>query len=225
MTTEVFECPPIPISTQLFHVPGGAVEGGITSGGARIRSPEPGGFGILQIELALQVNEWISPISSWLMSKVNGETLRIRLAPTPQVAYSKRRSAGFGSVSWDEGVLWADSTEWQGDYSLVFAAASLEGATTVQFDTTPLGEVVKPGHVIGHGNSTYKVDSISYDGSIATARVKPPLRRDVAIGDVLYLRPFFTGYIASASDFIKPYSASDNGHIKPGKMVLYESIV
>lgn len=220
---KIWEFPTFPISNQLFHSPGQALAGGFTSGGAQIISPEPGGFAMLEIQPSLQVNEWAYPAASWLMSKGNGAILRVRLAPTPQVAWSNRRYGA--SVLWDTGLLWSNNEAWEGDFSAVFAAATLEGATQVTIDLTGVGQVLQFGHVIGHGNNTYLIDEIEYDGDIATATINPPARRNIAVNDAAHLRPWFVGRIGNISEVRAAYSASDNGHVQLGKIILNEAII
>lgn len=220
---KIWEFPSFPISDQLFHVPGQALAGGITSGGAQIISPEPGGFAMLEITPALQVNEWNYPAASWLMSKGNGAIMRVRLAPTPQISWSARRNGS--SVPWDTGLLWSNDREWEGDFSGVFTAVALEGSTQLVIDLTGVGQALQFGHVIGHGNYTYLIDEIEYDGDVATVIVTPPLRNDVAIGDAANLRPWFLGRIANIGEIRSSYKAADNGHIQLGKIILNEAII
>lgn len=220
----IYELPSVPIAKQMFHVPGAAVEGGFTSGGARIISPDPGGFSRLQIQLSLQSREWENPVSSWLASKANGQVIRLRLAPTPQIAYSQRR-AGYQSVSWQNGVLWSNLVSWAGDVSLVFTSARLQGSNVVTVDTTATGPIFQAGHVIGHSNTTYLIDAITYAGAIATIVVNPSLRKPVAIGDTCYLRPYFVGRIANPNEFITTYDAENNGAIQLGIIMFNEAFV
>lgn len=219
----IYQFPTLPISGQLFHVPGAVLAGGLTSGGARIASPEPGGFSMLEIQTSLWVNEWEYPTASWLMSKLNGQVFRVRLAPTPQVAWSQRRQGNI-SVPWDDELLWSNQEMWGGDFSAVYATAALEGTSEVTIDLTGAGEVLQNGHVIGHGYSCYTIDDIEYDGDIATATLSPPLRQNVAINDQAPLRPWFTGAIGNPSEVRAMYESSNNGHIQLGKIVLNEVI-
>ena len=223
ITPRVWEFPTFPISKQLFHVPGGAIQGGLTAGSAQIITPEPGGFGVLEIQPALR-NEWDYPISSWLMSKGNGQVLRVRLAPTPQVAWSRRRGNS-ASVPWDGGLLWSNQQEWEGDFAATFASAALEGSTEVTIDLTGVGQILQIGHVIGHGNSTYGIDEIEYSGTMAQVALTLPLRRDVAIGDPAYTRPWFTGRISNISEAISTYDSENNGNLQIGKLILNEAVV
>ena len=223
ITYKTYAFPTFPISKQLFHVPGASVDGGITSGGARIRSPEPGGFSMLEIQPSLQVGEWTYPMSSWLMSKTNGEILRVRLAPTPQVA-SARMS--LNSVPWDNGQPWSNQENWVGDISLVYAEAALQGTTTIKIDMSSAGQILQTGHVIGHKYDTYKIDEITYDeNDLATIVVKPPLRRDIAVDDDAFLRPWFTGQIINAQEILTTYDAENNGMIQMGKITLSETVI
>lgn len=220
----IYELPSAPIAKQMFHVPGAAVEGGFTSGGARIISPDPGGFARLQIQLAFQSREWENPVSSWLASKANGQVIRLRLAPTPQIAYSQRRD-GYESVSWQDGVLWSNLVEWAGDVSLTFTETALQGENVVVVDTTATGAILQAGHLIGHGNSTYLIDSITYVGAIATIVTNPSLRKAVAVDDPCYLRPWFMGRIANPNEFVTTYDAENNGSIQLGMIILNEAFV
>lgn len=225
MTIEykTYSFPTFPISKQLFHVPGASVDGGITSGGARIRSPEPGGFSMLEIQPSLQADEWTYPLSSWLMSKTNGEILRVRLAPTPQIAGVRNI---LDSVPWDSEQPWSNQQNWAGDYSLSYAAAALYGTTTVKIDMSDVGEILQVGHVIGHSYDTYKVDEIEYDeNSVATITIKPPLRRNVDDGDDAFLRPWFTGLITNPDEVRTTYDAENNGFIQMGKIILSEVVI
>ena len=222
---KVYDFPSFRISEQLFHVPGAAFDGGHTSGGARILSPEPGGYGFLEIRPSLQVNEWQNPLSSWLMSKINGEVFKVRLAPTPQVVGSSVNQAG---VPWDAQTIypespWSNHQNWQGDVAAFFTEEALEGTTTAVVDLSVVGQSLQPGHVIGHLATTYIVDEIEYDGNLATITVKPPWRAKISEGDNAYLRPYFTGSIANGSEIRASYRASDRGAIQLNRIVLVES--
>lgn len=223
ISPKIWEFPSFPISKQLFHVPGGVTEGGFTSGGAQIVTPEPAGNGVLEIHPALQVNEWEYPISSWLMSKGNGAVLRVRLAPTPQVSWSRRRNAA--TVTWDDSLLWSNEQPWEGDFTAIFVAAALEGSTAAVIDLTGVGQVLQMGHVIGSGNSCHLIDEIAYEGDIASVTLNPPHRRTVDVNDPCYLRPWFTGRISNPNDIRATYDAEQNGHIQPGQITLVEAIV
>ena len=216
----VFNFPTCPVKSQLFHVPGAANEGGYTSGAVRLLSPEPGGRSVLELQIAFQVREWDYPISSWIMSKGNGEIFRVRLAPTPQVL-----SVRGADVLWQPDTLWSGDVPWDGDITVRYAAAALEGTTIVQIDMTGYSAVVRPGHVVGHAYDCYFVDEVEYNGAIATLTIKPPLRRDVAVGDSAPFRPWFTGTIGNIGDVRATYDAENVGHIQPGKIVFAESIL
>lgn len=220
---KIYQFPTLPIQGQLFHTPGAAFDGGITSGGAQVITPEPGGFAMLEIDPAVQFTEWESPVVSWLMSKVNGQAFRIRLAPSPQIAFSKQRG-NMASVPWAGGITWSNQEEWDGDFSARFAAPALKGTLQVVVDLAGMGQILRPGHVIGHWYNAYKVDEIDYAGDTATILLTNPLRRDVAPNDQCPLRPWFTGRIADAG-FRTPYTAEMVGHIKPGKIIMHEALV
>jgi len=205
--------PTTPVSKMLFHVPGAAIDGGFTSGAVRIMSPEPGGRGFLEMELAMRPGEWESPVASWLMSMGNGEVFRVRLAPTPQVCGARSRTG----VPWQPDVLWSGDVPWQGDVAAVFAANALEGVTTVRVTT---GASLQRGHVIGHGGTTHIIKDVEGD----TLTISPPLRRNVTAGDMALVRPFFTGTISNIAEIRATYDRSNNGMIQLGKIILMETI-
>lgn len=221
--TEIFDFPTVPVSKQLFHVPGGAVEGGFTAGAVRILSPEPGGRSVLEMQIALQVREWDYPTSSWIMSKGNGEIFRVRLAPTPQVL----RARGVSPVPWDNNQPWSNLQPWAGDIVATYSVSALEGSTTLIVDMSGHGDILRNGHVIGHGNNCYIADKVVYDSDTgrATVTVKPPLRKNVSVGDVAYFRPFFIGTIGNIDQVRVTYDAENNGAIQIGKITFLEAIV
>lgn len=223
--TKIWQFPTFPISAQMFRVPGSFTEGGFTRGGAKIGSPEPAGFGVLDIQPAMQVKEWDFPISSWLASKVNGEVLRVRLSPTPQIAWSKRRGNA-AEVTWDSELLWSNQEMWEGDFSLTFIESVLEGTNQAVIDCSPVGQIFQIGHVFGHAGSTYLIDEISYDANnYASVLFKTPSRQDIIAGDPCYTRPWFTGRISNPDTISTPYKASDNGAIQLNQITLTEAIV
>lgn len=217
---KVWNFPTIPISKQLFHVPGAAVEGGFTSGGARMTAPEPGGRSMLELQPAWQITEWDYPLSSWLMSKINGQIFRVRLAPTPQVLSNRSRG-----VLWTGDVPWNNDQPWANDMIARFVTFALEGSNIVVVDMGTLGQSLKPGHVIGHGDVTYMVDDISYSGNVATVVVSPPIRREIATGDTALFRSYFTGTISNGSEIRTTYDAENVGNIQIGKIVFNEVIL
>lgn len=224
---KVWNFPTFSISAQVFRVPGISADGGYTLGGVRISSPEPGGFGVIEVQPSLQTGEWDYPLASWLMSKTNGEILRFRLAPTPQVSSARAIRA---TQPWNaEGIFsiqpWNNLENWTGDFTAVYSAVALKGSNQLTLDLDGIGPVLQPGHVIGHAYDCYIIDEVSYAGTIATVTVKPPLCRNVAINDTVYFRPYFTGQISNGSEVVKMYDAEMNGHIEPAKLVLSQVIL
>jgi hypothetical protein len=218
---KIYAFPTFRIETQLFHVPGAGYDGGLTAGGAQFITPEPGGFSVLEIAPAVIDTEWDAPLASWIMSKVSGQVFRVRLAPSPQIAYSKTR--GMVAVPWSNGQAWSNQEKWDGDFTATYAAAGLKGSITMTIDLTGVGPIVGPGHVVGHGFESYLIDEITYVGDVATAIVTPPLRRNIATGENCYLRPWFTGRISNGADIRAAYN--NMGHVKPGNIVLQEAVV
>lgn len=225
MADDFINFPTLTIEKQLFHVPGAAIDGGFTSGGARIMSPEPGGRSQLELQIALQIFEWDYPETSWLMSKINGTVFRVRLAPTPQVC--RAQSLGGPGVPWDNNGPWNNGQNWAGDMTATYLENALEGTTKVKINMSSYGTVLKRGHAIGHGSNCYMVDSILYDPNttIATITLMPPLRKNVVAGDQVLFRPFFLGTINNGANFRVTYDAGNVGYIQPGQITFMESIV
>ena len=224
---KIWNFPKMAIQSQLFHVPGAYFDGGLTSGGARIMSPEPGGRSVLEVTPSLQINEWKSPFSSWLMSKTNGEIFRIPLTVTPQLISSKTynlmKSKG---IVWDNDQSWDNGENWKDDgYYLNSAGVALEGSVKLYVDVRNFNDLIKHGHVIGFENSSYMVDDIEIENNIATITVNPPLRKNVKASDVIYLRPFFLGVISNGSEIRNSYDASNIGAIQLNRIVFQEVII
>ncbi|QWY83146.1 hypothetical protein [Rhizobium phage RHph_X2_24] len=230
---KIWDFPTLAVQSQLFYAPGAAFNGGFTSGGISILSPEPGGRSFLEVQLSLQVNEWKSPFSSWLMSKVNGDIFRIKLTRTPQIMGDGQGTPIIGTKGIPWGVNgqypkspWNNGKNWSGGNTVGTADAdALEGSTTLVVDLTGYDQALTYGHVIGHYDNSYMVDDISYNGDIATITVKPPLRRDVNDGDLIKLQPNFLGVISNGQEIRANYERMNNGHIQPGRIVFSEVIL
>lgn len=220
--TEILDFPTVPISKQLFHVAGAALDGGFTTGGVRILSPEPGGRSMLELQIALQVQEWDYPTASWLMSQGNGQVFRVRLAPTPQVL--SHRSA---NPDWRTDDIWTQPNPLNTDMVSRYSAVALEGSTQVTVDMTTHGDRLRKGHVIGHGDNCYLVDKVAfnYESKQAVITVKPPLRHDIAVNDRVWFRAFFLGTINNIDEVRTTYDAENNGLIQPGRFLFSEAVV
>lgn len=221
ITPRIWEFPTLSVSKQLFHVPGAAFDGGFTGSGVSITSPEPGGRSVLEMQLSLQTQEWDYPLASWIMSKINGVIFRVRLAPTPQIARVRQA----GGVPWDNNGPWSNGANWAGDTITYAVADALEGTAEVRCDVSQLNQGLRPGHVIGIGGTSYLIDEVEYSGNNATIVVMPPLRKNVLNGEVIYLRPWFTGTISNGSEIRALYESSMNGAIQLEKIVFDEAIL
>jgi len=229
MALTIFDFPELDVSGQVFYVPGAANDGGITVGGTRILSPEPGGFAMLEIELSLQTNQFADPTVSWLMSKTNGEVFKIKLKKTPQLLSGKsigQPNALYDGMVWDNNQPWDGGVPWYFEVSeMTVSGNHLRSSNTFDIDVGDDNAYLKIGHVIGLNNRCHEIDQISYSGNIATVVVKPPLRADLVNGETIVLEPYFLGYIANGSEFKQMYKAANNGHIAPPRIVFKEAIV
>lgn len=222
----IFDMPELPVSGQVFYCAGSAVEGGFTSGGVSVFSPEPGGRGTLEIQYSYQIGEWDNPFISWLMSKINGQLLRYRLVPTPQLCVRSIITGTAEGVNWNNLKPWDNKEKWSNfEGALEADRSSLQGSIILYLDMGSYGKALKPGHVIGFKNSSYKIDEVSYQGGIATVTITPPLRNEIKKKDRIQLRPYFVGRIINGDEIKQMYEASEVGNIKPGRIVLGEAIV
>lgn len=229
---KIWDMPTFPVQSQLFYAGGQSFEGGFTSGGVRILSSEPGGRSFLELTLSLQVNEWSVPFSSWLMSKLNGDIFRVRLTATPQLVSNAALNinSDLSGIDWgSEGFYpnqdWDNLQGWDVDAEIPTLVTSLQGSQILTVDMTAFGAILAYGHAIGHVDSTYLIDDISYNGTIATITVNPPLREDVLIGDAILLRPFFLGTITNPTDVRQAYDRANMGAIQPGRLLMSEIIL
>lgn len=229
---KIWDFPVSDIESQLFHVPGAAFNGGLTSGGAVISSPEPGGLAVLETKISLQTNEWKVPASSWIMSKVNGSIFRIKLVKTPQLVFPSGVSpVDAGTSPWSiDGTAnenaWDNDQEWDNDgFYLSATNSSSLGSTEIRLSTGSNGDILKHGHVIGFQNYSYIIDDIEYENTLAIITISPPLRNNIVAGDMILMQPYFTGSIANGDQIKADYRAANNGTIQLGTIIFNEVIL
>ena len=218
---------------QLFYSGGQAVEGGFTAGGARIMYPEPGGRAVLELTFDYQQNHSPSPIVSWLITMIrNGNIFRVPIRYSPQLVSRDDLMIDAGlelvGLPWaDAGQTdsgpWSNNKNWAYSPAVEASATALEGSTTFQVDFSIVGNVVQLGHLIGHLDYTYLVEDIEYDGSIATITTNTPLRKNVAQGDFITLRPKMLCVARNPETLKGLYNAADL--IKLGSLELLEVIL
>ena len=224
----VTDFPDLQISEQLFHVPGQAISGGFTTGGARISSPEPGGFSVLELKPSLHVNEVANPFHSWIMSLVNGEVFRVKMTRTPQLLTDPSFNPQILTSPWDDGTPFDDGSFWDNSariFESTFRAASLSGSSKMTIDASGLNGLLKPGHVIGHDDYAYVVTAIEHVGVNALLTVKPPVRKAIAVGDRVEFTPYFTGSIRNANEIRSSFAIANNRHHELGKIIFDEVVL
>lgn len=219
------------VQSQLFYPAGQAFEGGFTSGGVNILSPEPGGRSYLETLISLQTKEWDYPFTSWLMGKLNGDIFRVRMTATPQLVNAP--ALGFtggyyqnNGILWAGDLLWGNDQPWElGDTGVPVTAVALEGSLIIYANFTGIGQVLKHGHAFGIGDTAYAVDDIEWTGNVAKITCNPPLRRDISTSDILKFRPSFLGRITNGGEMRTMYERANNGHIQPGRILFSEVIL
>lgn len=226
IAVNVYDWPSIVPVAQLFHEGGQAFEGGYTSGGVRMLSPEPGGFGWLDMEFGEQDNQEPDALVSWACSAIsNGRVFRIPLARSPQFVrpVDLGISLSESGVPWNNDQPWDNGQNWAASLTVVAAGAALEGVLTFTVDMGTYLPALRPGHVISHKDVAYKIDDIEYDGQIATVTTFKPLRKAITSGDVINLRPIGTFSASNPESFRGLYRAADL--IRLGSVRFHEVIV
>lgn len=224
----VTDFPDLQISEQLFHVPGQAISGGFTTGGARISSPEPGGYGVLELKPSLHVREVNNPFHSWIMSAVNGEVFRVKLTQTPQLISDPSFIPSILTSPWDDGTPFDDGSFWDNSprsFNSAFTEQSLNGSSQMTIDASGLNGLLKPGHVIGHDDHAYIVIAVEYVGVNALLTVKPPVRSQINIGDPVEFTPYFTGSIRNANEIRSSFAIANNRHHELGTIIFDEVVL
>ncbi len=227
ITPTIYDWPSliVPIN-QLFYAGGEASEGLYTASGVQQISPEPGGRAFLDMSFNYMRNDTAGRVASWLISKVaNGNVFRIPIWKSLQVATGDANSPydSFG-IPWDNDQPWDNNQNWAYEPLTITTASALAGTTTIVMDLGDLGAVLDYGHVIGPSiGGAYLVDEIEYDGTIATIKVTPPLRRAVAQGDLWTLRPAMYGTMDNPESF---RSMFEKGlWVRPGNATMIEAII
>lgn len=232
LSYKVYDFPLIWRGKQLFHAGGQAFDGGFTSGGARVLTPEPGGRGILSMEFTPQQNAPADPIVSWLSTMIaNGNIFRIPISFTPQVVPLPELGLGgkndvglpWAASGLTPEVPWSNGQNWAYDVFAGAAATGLAGAVVIKLDMGSLPPALRHGHLIGHEDVTYLVEDIEYDGSIATLTVNPPLRKDVAQGDLITFRPKMLAVARNPDSFRGLYEPADI--IRLGSVEFVEALI
>lgn len=239
----IYEWPPsIVPSAQLFHAPGQVYEGGFTSSGAEVLSPDPGGRAYLEMSFNTAKSVLNARLLSWLFSKLeSGSIFRVpvfygvQLVPSDAIPADPLLLPTYAEVGvpWQDNaggeVLWGDDVGWGVEFTRApVIGSALEGARQFTVDMSGLGQIILPGHVIGYADRSYMVDAIDYaeDGSgYATITVNPPLRTDVAADSdySLTLRPYMIVRAKNPESFRQMY---DQGRwVKPGNLTFMEVLL
>jgi hypothetical protein len=187
-------CAPI---DQVFRAGGTSIQAGLTTGGASVESPEPGGRFELFMNFAPFATEEANLDASWTISRIlNGNVMRIGLYNTVQLVKASAITAADvdNGIPWSNSQPWATDENWAWSPSSPIAAAALKGASTFTANLAGVGEILKIGHVIGFyvgGFSfAHMVMDIAYDAAdVATVTVEPPLRRALTTSNTMLYRP------------------------------------
>ncbi|MEL7281345.1 MAG: hypothetical protein AAGK79_13380 [Pseudomonadota bacterium] len=181
---------------QMFRAGGQSIAGGLTTGGARTESPEPGGRAELFWSFRRFGTTQQNRDASWLASRMlNGNVLRVPLVIGVQLVPETDLTppADLG-LTWANDKPWSNKKNWRWNPRVAVTVAALKGATSLTVDMSDFGEVLQIGHVIGFTVDGYEfahmVMDVEYtDAGAATITVEPPLRRAVTTDDTMQFRP------------------------------------
>ena len=217
-------------SGQLFMVAGQAQDGGFTTMGARVLTPEAGGRSMLDFTFGWHSRKESGPLYSYLVSKVtNGNVFRIPIWDSPQlVRYADLGFDGVpGSLPWQGpgGVTayWSDGTGWEAQFGVAAIGTRQEGKTDLVLNMAGLARGLTHGHLIGVAGRAYLVDDIIYAGNNAMVTVTPPLRTDVGAGDQVTFRPRMLGVCVNPESFKALFQPAEL--VQPGNITFVEALV
>lgn len=188
---------------QLFTAGGASVTGGMTLGGMATDNPEPGGRAVLSFSFAAVVGSKANVAASWLATaSKNGAVFSIPIYNSVQLVPDNEIFGAAADNFTDVYDQFSPIPERRWEPFVPVTATALAGAEIVVASLADLDRVLLPGHVIGFRSGAYDfahlVTDITYDaGDIATIRVSPPLRRNLAINDKLHLRPRMVASLTS----------------------------
>ncbi|GLQ36755.1 hypothetical protein GCM10007908_03750 [Rhizobium albus] len=186
----------------------------------------PGG----RVQMSMEFAYWQRTVDieavSWLTSKLRGNIFRVPIPPSVQVA----RNADLGLAStdylagipFDGDVFFDEGVGFDFEPTLDTIGTALEGTTSVVIDETRWPGLLRYGKWIGIGFGAYHIADLDRSGSTVTVEIEPPLRRDVAAGEFVSLRPSLICQARDASSFASMFEPADL--IQPGSLVLTEVI-
>ena len=183
---------------QVFIAGGTSIDGGITTGGISVQSPEPGGRAELRMDFVQFANESTNLEASWTISRIlNGNVMRVPLySPSVQLISNETLGiTGTEEILWANGFPWANGLGWASRPGAPITTGGDEGDTTFTADTTGILNSIQRGHVLGFCIGGYDwaciVMDVSYNasGTRASCTVEPPLRRAVTTSDRVLFRP------------------------------------
>lgn len=226
---------PLPFWRGIFFAGGQAIDGGFTSAGVQVLSPEPGGRAYMDVAFRTMA-ECDTLAAAWVASiGRNGAVWRVPVFNSTQLV----SPAALGvDAAWDTlGVPWAHDQPWSNGLGWAFepsaavSAPAPDGAISVTVDTAGLGRVIERGHVVGFRSgekvSAHHVDLIDYSGAAATLTISPPLRFDVAADARMSLRPKMLATIRDADGFRAMFERGRHRgeYMTPGNATFVEAIL
>ena len=163
---------------------------------------------------------------SWLTSKLRGNIFRVPIPPSVQVARNAdlglSDSAYRAGIPFDGDVFFDEGVGFEFEPTLETIGTALEGTTSVVINETRWPGLLRYGKWIGIGFGAYHIADLDRSSSTVTVEIEPPLRRDVAAGEFVSLRPSLICQARDASSFASMFEPADL--IQPGSLVLTEVI-
>lgn len=206
---------------------GGAVdESSFSASSAEHFSPVIGGRSFLTLLFEGIGPAGLAPVS-WLQDKIARRSL-FKIPVTTKAYFPSQAALGLDDMPqegtpWSNGEPWSNGYGWSAPPLVEAGSAALEGSLTLTLDMGSLPNALGMGHVIGYHGGIHKIDEISYAGAAATVKLFTPLRRDIAAGEIITLRPSMIGRVENPEPFMAMFEY--NKWVKPGSVTFREALL
>lgn len=227
MTEQIYDWPTAAMPRRVLFRSGGAVEEvSFSASSAEHFTPVVGGKSFLTLEYE-GLGAASLKIVSWLQDMLARRAL-FRIPVKTKTYLASRADLGLdevpdGGMPWSGGQVWSSGNGWANPPLVSVAEPALEGALTVIVRMGPLRNSLAMGDVIGYFGGIHKIDRVSYAGNVATLTLFTPLRRDLAAGEDLTLRPSLTGRCENPEPFMAMFQYGK--WVKPGSITFREALL
>lgn len=226
MTVPLYDWPRCIIpSASIIRDSGNVIDGFVSRASYENDRPIAGGRQQLRMEFHT-VSPERATVYSWVVNNLRKGRFYVPVRNAPQLATSAAIAAA--EAAYISGNPFSTGSYFSTGYGFLFnptvdvAAAALEGTDEIVLDESRWPGALVQGKVFGVGRAVYHVDDIVRDGDVATVTFHPPLRRDIAEGELATLRPKMVCKPADIGSFVVPFDRY--GYARPGTLVMNEVV-